>query len=206
MVDIIIKGIIIGLLISVPVGPIGMLCIQRTLSRGRISGIVTGIGATTSDLLYTIVTLFFLSFVIDFIEIHRLLIQLLGSLLLVGFGIFTYRSYPRAYNTNEEGSRRNLLGDFFTSLGLTFSNPLILFILIALFAQFNFITNESTPFVAATGIISILLGATLWWTTLTFAVSRFSRKISTGGLKIINKITGIIIVIIGVVGVVSSLL
>ena len=205
MIDIVFKGVIIGLLISVPVGPIGMLCIQRTLSRGRISGVVTGIGATTSDLLYTIITLFFLSFVIDFIELHKLLIQILGSALLIGFGIFTYRSYPRAHNTNEEGLRRNLIGDFFTSLGLTLSNPLILFILIALFARFNFITNESTVLVATTGIISILCGATLWWTTLTFIVSRFSRKLSTGGLKIINKITGIIIMVIGCVGVVSSL-
>ncbi|MDR0811641.1 MAG: LysE family transporter, partial [Paludibacter sp.] len=98
MLEIIIKGIIIGLFISVPVGPIGMLCIQRTLNRGRTAGIVTGIGATTSDLLYTIVTLFFLSFVIDFIEIHRFAIQLIGSVLMIGFGVFIYKSHPDMHN------------------------------------------------------------------------------------------------------------
>jgi len=205
MIGIIIKGMIIGLLISVPVGPIGMLCIQRTLNRSRTSGIVTGIGATTSDLLYTIVTLFFLSFVIDFIEIHRFAIQLIGSVLIMVFGIFIYRSHPHIHNTDKENPRHSLLGDFFTSFGLTLSNPLILFVLIALFARFNFITNESTLLIAAAGIISILGGATLWWTTLTFFVSRFRRKLNKGGLKIINKITGSIIIAVGCVGVVSCL-
>jgi len=86
MVEIIIKGIIIGLFVSVPLGPIGMLCIQRTLNRGRKFGIATGLGATTSDLVYTMITLFFLNFVIDFIEQQRYIIQLIGSIILIIFG------------------------------------------------------------------------------------------------------------------------
>jgi len=91
MVEIIIKGIIIGLFVSVPLGPIGMLCIQRTLNRGRKFGIATGLGATTSDLVYTMITLFFLNFVIDFIEQQRYIIQLIGSIILIIFGFFIYK-------------------------------------------------------------------------------------------------------------------
>ena len=86
MLDIIIKGVIIGLFISIPLGPIGMLCIQRTLNRGRKYGIATGLGATTSDLIYTFITLFFLTIVIDIVEQNRTLIQISGSVILIGFG------------------------------------------------------------------------------------------------------------------------
>ena len=83
MIEIIIKGIIIGLFISIPLGPIGMLCIQRTLNRGRKYGIATGLGATTSDLIYTMITLFFVSFVVDLIEQQRFIIELGGSIILI---------------------------------------------------------------------------------------------------------------------------
>ena len=86
MIEIIIKGIIIGLFISIPLGPIGMLCIQRTLNRGRKYGIATGLGATTSDLIYTMITLFFVSFVVDLIEQQRFIIELGGSIILIAFG------------------------------------------------------------------------------------------------------------------------
>ena len=88
MLELAIKGIIIGLCISVPLGPIGMLCVQRTLTRGRAHGIVTGLGATTSDLVYTFVTLFFLRFVIGFIEAHQVVFQFTGAIVVVLFGAF----------------------------------------------------------------------------------------------------------------------
>lgn len=206
MIEIIIKGIIIGLFISVPLGPIGMLCIQRTLNRGRRYGIATGLGATVSDLVYTIITLFFLSFVIDIIEHNRFIIQLIGSIILIGFGLFIFRSHPSTQPKPNEAAKHSLFGDFISSFGLTFSNPLVLFVLIALFARFEFITNKSTLLLSICGILSILGGALLWWAVLTFLVSRFKSKLNMRGLKIINQITGLIIILIGCVGVILSLL
>jgi threonine/homoserine/homoserine lactone efflux protein len=206
MIEIIIKGIIIGLFISIPLGPIGMLCIQRTLNRGRKYGIATGLGATASDLIYTIITLFFLSFVIDVIEQNRYIIQLAGSALLIGFGIFIFRSHPSRQPKPNEPIKHSLFGDFISSFGLTFSNPLVLFVLIALFARFEFITNDTTLFHSVAGIFSILCGALLWWSLLTYLVSHFRAKLNMRGLKIINQITGIVIILIGCVGVILSLL
>ena len=88
------KGILIGVLVSAPMGPIGVLCIQRTLNKGRSSGLFTGVGASLSDLIYAMLTGFGLSMIIDFIENYELLIQILGSIVLAGFGVYIYRQNP----------------------------------------------------------------------------------------------------------------
>jgi threonine/homoserine/homoserine lactone efflux protein len=204
MIETIYKGILVGLFVSIPLGPIGMLCIQRTLNRGQKYGIATGFGATASDLLYTIVSLFFLSFVLDLIEQYKFVIQISGSAILIIFGYFIFNSHPSAQPKPHESKQFSLFGDFITSFGLTLSNPLVLFVLIALFAKFEFITNESTFFEIAIGIASILSGALLWWSVLTFLVSKFRQKLNINGLRTINKVTGIVIIGIGIIGLVLS--
>lgn len=200
MLEIILKGILIGLCISVPLGPIGMLTIQRTLNRGQKYGLATGLGATASDFVYTIITFFFLSLVLDFIGTHRFVIQLLGSLVVTIFGYYIYRSNPSTQPKPNETFKHSLIGDFFSSFALTFSNPLVLFVLIALFARFEFVGEKTTIFASICGILSILGGALLWWSLLTFLVSRFKNKLNMRELKIINHITGVVIILIGCVG------
>jgi threonine/homoserine/homoserine lactone efflux protein len=183
-----------------------MLTIQRTLNRGQKYGIATGLGATFSDLIYTIVTLFFLSFVLDFIENHHFIIQLIGSIVVAAFGYYIFSSNPATQPKPNEPIKHTLLGDFASSFGLTFSNPLVLFVLIALFARFEFIGNRTTLFVSVCGILSILGGALLWWSLLTFLISRLKNKLNMRELKIINQITGTIIIGIGCAGLILSLL
>jgi threonine/homoserine/homoserine lactone efflux protein len=206
MLEIVIKGILIGLCISVPLGPIGMLCIQRTFNRGAKYGMITGLGATFSDFIYTIITLFFLSFVIDFIEVHKFIIQLTGSILVGVFGYYIFQSNPITQPKPNETKTHSLFGDFMSAFGLTFSNPLILFVLIALFARFEFIGTSTTLFVSICGILSILVGAILWWSLLTYIVTHFKNKLNMRELKIINQITGLIIILIGCVGLVLSII
>jgi threonine/homoserine/homoserine lactone efflux protein len=205
ILKIVVKGILIGLCISVPLGPIGMLCVQRTLNKGRKHGFVTGLGASASDLLYIIITLFFLSFVLNFISTNEFLFQLLGSILVCVFGVFIFRNNPSAQPKVQEKPNNSLFGDAFSAFALTLSNPLILFVLIALFARFNFVDNESDLAEIIIGIVSILTGATAWWVMLTFIVSRF-RKYLSFELKVINRITGIIIILIGIFGFLISYL
>ncbi len=200
MIETIIKGIIIGLFISVPLGPIGMLCVQRTLNRGRKHGIATGLGATMSDLIYTIVALFFVGFVVDFLEEKKIFIQIIGGLIVVFFGIFIYRSNPTRQPIPTQNNNSSIMSDFFSSFVLTLSNPLILLILIALFARFEFLDEETTTFNLVTGISSILGGAYLWWNTLTFFVGKFRNKLSYSRIKLLNRIIGIIIIAIGAFG------
>lgn len=200
MIETIIKGIIIGLFISVPLGPIGMLCVQRTLNRGRKHGIATGLGATMSDLIYTIVALFFVGFVVDFLEEKKIFIQIIGGLIVVFFGIFIYRNNPTRQPIPNQNNNSSIMSDFFSSFVLTLSNPLILLILIALFARFEFLDEETTTFNLVTGILSILGGAYLWWNTLTFFVGKFKNKLSYSGIKLLNRIIGIVIIAIGAFG------
>ena len=205
MIEVIIKGLIIGLFISVPLGPIGMLCIQRTLNHGRKYGIATGLGATTSDLIYTLITLFFLSFVLDIIEQNKYIIQLSGSIILIAFGLFIFRSHPANQPKPNERIKFSILSDYFTSFGLTLSNPLVLFVLIALFARFEFMTDIKSSLQYVIGILSILVGALIWWSTLTFLVNKFKQKLNRRDLKRINQTTGIIIVLIGIIGILYTL-
>ncbi|MDD2285971.1 MAG: LysE family transporter [Paludibacter sp.] len=205
MIETIIKGIIIGLFISVPLGPIGMLCVQRTLNRGRKYGIATGLGATTSDLIYTIIALFFIGFVVDFIEDKKAFIQIIGSLIVIIFGLFIFKNNPARQPIPNQNKSESLIGDFISSFILTFSNPLILLILIALFARLEFLDENTTIFHNVVGILSILGGALLWWSLLTLLVSKFRNKLSYSGIKLINRIIGIIIICIGSFGALYSL-
>ena len=95
--EILVKGVFIGIIASAPMGPVGVLCLQRTLNKGRFYGLVTGFGAALSDIIYALITGFGMSFVMDFItnERNMFILQLIGSAMLLVFGIMTYRSNPR---------------------------------------------------------------------------------------------------------------
>lgn len=206
MIEIILKGILIGLLVSIPLGPIGMLCVQRTLNRGRRYGIATGLGATISDLIYTVIALFFIGFVLDFLEDKKMIIQIIGSIIVILFGTFIYRSTPSRQPIPDHRNKETLLNDFLSSFILTLSNPLILFVLIALFARFEFLNNSTTLFSDLIGLLSILAGALLWWSVLTFLVSKFEKSLTYRGLKMMNKILGISIIVIGLFGILYNII
>lgn len=207
MITIVLHGIIIGLSISVPLGPIGMLCIQRTLNRGRKYGLATGFGATTSDIIYTVVALFFVSFVVDFIDSHRIVIQIAGAILIILFGIWIFRTNPAMQpRAKDSESSYSFFGDYITSFFLTLSNPLILFVLLALFARLGFVTHDTKFLKIIVGVISIVVGAGVWWLLLTYFASHFKNRLNVRGLRLINKATGAIILTLGIVGIVTVFL
>lgn len=201
------KGIVVGLSVSVPLGPIGMLIIQRTLTRGRKSGIMTGLGATASDLVYAAIVMFFLSFIIGFLENNKLILQLLGSIIVIVFGIFIFKSNPVVLPTiKDSDASYSKSSDFFTSFFLTLSNPLMIFVLIALFAQLNFIDTDSSLISLFAGFLGVFIGAFSWWLMMTSIVHKYRHLLNRKGLKLVNRITGIAIVIIGIVSTFYSIL
>ncbi len=201
--EIVLKGLIIGLSVSVPLGPIGMLCIQRTLNRGRKFGLITGLGATTSDIIYAIITMFFLNFVIGIVEQYQTIIQLVGSVVIALFGVWIYRSNPVVQPLLQDKPDNNFLSDYISSLLLTLSNPLILFVMIALFSQLEFVTSETSIMMHLIGLISIVGGAFIWWFILTGFSSRFRNKLNFRGLKIVNRVVGSIIIVFGIIGIIT---
>ena len=94
ILDLLVKGLIIGVVVSAPLGPVGVLCIQRTLNKGRWYGFVTGIGACLSDIIYALITGYGMSFMDEFLMKHQVLLQIVGSVMLFVFGVFTFRSNP----------------------------------------------------------------------------------------------------------------
>ncbi|MDE6134142.1 MAG: LysE family translocator [Muribaculaceae bacterium] len=198
------RGIAIGALISAPMGPIGMLVIQRTLGKGRWPGFFTGMGASLSDVIYCLLTGFCLSFITGFIERHQMMITLVGSIVLAAFGIFLIRKNPTRSLKTARMEGVNYWSDFVTGFLLTFSNPLILFFIIGLFARFSFILPEFSVWHHIMAYSTIVLGAMMWWMAVTALVSRLGRRINMRSLKLINRIIGIILIIMSVIGSISA--
>lgn len=205
LVYMILRGLIIGVVVSAPMGPVGIYCIQRTLDKGRLSGFYTGVGAAISDLIYCLLTGFGLSFIEEFINTHRSPIQLLGSIVLIFFGIWLMRKKPDgqiALDADHGAPSRE--GDILKGFALTFSNPLILFLIIGLFAQFNFVIEDMKFYHYVLGFIGIIGGALGWWWLVTHFVDKLRGHFNQRTMKMINTVIGVIILIFAGVGIFSS--
>ncbi|MDE5997518.1 MAG: LysE family translocator [Muribaculaceae bacterium] len=201
----ILRGIVIGVVVSAPMGPVGIYCIQRTLDKGRLSGLYTGIGASVSDLIYCLLTGFGLSFIEDFINIHRSPIQLIGSVVLIFFGIWLIRKKPDgSIAADADHGAPSREGDILKGFALTFSNPLILFLIIGLFAQFNFVIEGMKFYHYILGFVGIIAGALGWWWLVTYFVDKLRGHFTQRTMKFINMVIGIIILIFAAVGIISS--
>lgn len=195
--DIIIKGMMVGIICSAPMGPIGVLCVQRTLNKGRWYGFVTGLGATLSDVIYALITGFGMSFVMELIDNpqNKFFLQISGSILLFCFGVYCFKTDPRKnMHRGKKNQKGTLLNNFITAFIVTFSNPLIIFLFLATFAQFAFVIPDH-PLEMSLGYISIAGGAILWWYGLTWLIDKVKDFFSVNGIVIINKIIGTIVMV-----------
>ena len=199
------RGLAIGALISAPMGPIGMLIIQRTLSKGRWPAFFTGIGAALSDLFYCLLAGFGLSFITDVIERHQFALQVFGSIVMAAFGLFLFRKNPTRSLKTAEVDGRSYWSDFISGFFLTVSNPLILFFIIGLFARFNFILPEYEIFHYVWAYLTILGGALVWWYLVTFLVSKLRSRFNVRSLWLVNRIVGSILIAMAVIGVLLAI-
>jgi len=205
LLDLTVKGLLIGIVASAPMGPVGVLTIQRTINKGRWFGLVTGLGAALSDIVYAIITGVGMSFVIEFIENPRTMyvLQLVGSVLLFVFGWYTFHTKPQLRQPSNK--RGTLANNCLTGFLVTFSNPLIIFLFIALFARFTFVVPEHIG-QQILGYISIFLGAMMWWCGLTYVVDVLRATFDLSRIGLINRIIGSIVMIVSILGLLSTLL
>lgn len=202
IIDIICKGILIAILVSAPMGPIALLCIQRTLNKGQWHGFFSGVGAALSDLLYAGIVCFGMGLVIDFIEKYQNILQIIGSIFFLIFGIYTFRSNPSKQLHKPKEQINSISQDVISAFFLTLSNPLIIFVYIVGFSRFNFISSEETLFSILLGLLSILIGALSWWFLITFLAAKLRKVINLRGLWLLNKIVGTVIIVLSVLGLV----
>ena len=197
LLDIVFKGMLIGIIASAPMGPVGVLCVQRTLNKGRWYGFITGCGATLSDIIYAGITGLGMGMVVELVsnDTNRFYLQIAGSLMLLGFGIFTYRTDPTRKMRKPGQKKGTLTHNGITAFFVTLSNPLIIFLFMALYAQFSFGLQPDKPIEMVAGFISIVGGALLWWWGLSWLVDKIRLKFDNNGIRIINRIIGTLVIL-----------
>jgi threonine/homoserine/homoserine lactone efflux protein len=205
--ELVLKGLFVGIIASAPTGPVGILCIQRTLRKGKDYGIATGLGAALSDLIYALITGFGMSFVMDFIQnaANMFKMQLIGSGMLLVFGIYMFRSDPKKNFHPVSKEKGTLFHNFITAFLVTLSNPLIVFLFIALFARFAFVVPNQ-PVVQIIGYLSMFCGAMLWWFGLTYIINKIRTHFSVRYIRILNLTIGGIVILASLFGFAFTLL
>ena len=181
-------------------GPVGVLCVQRTLNKGRWYGFITGIGAAVSDMIYAAITGYGMSYVMDVLSNQqtKMYLQIVGSVMLLLFGLYTYRSDPTKKIHNSGNGKGTLWHNGLTAFLVTFSNPLIIFLFLACYAQVAFVMPNH-PFEMFVGFLSIVFGALLWWYGLTWLIDKIRGKFDDNGIKIINQFIGAVVVLCSII-------
>lgn len=195
------KSILMWMAIVASIGPIGLLCINRTLKYGFWAGIITGLGVSVADAIYGCVSGFGLTFISNFLISHQFVIRLVGGLFLcyLGFKIF----FKAATSTSIAENKKTYVGDFLSAFILTLTNPMTIITFIAVFASMG-IGSVYTGYNHAVVIIAgIFFGSLLWYLILSSLVSIAHKRINAEIMKWINRISGIIIIVFGILAIVG---
>jgi threonine/homoserine/homoserine lactone efflux protein len=196
------KGIIFGFSIAAPVGPIGVLCIRRTLAEGRMYGLVSGLGAATADAIYGCIAGFGLAFISDILIGQQTWLRLIGGAFLCWLGVRTFVSRPaeRAASASGEG----LLGAYASTLFLTLTNPATILAFAAIFAGLGVVSAAGGNYLSAGMLVlGVFTGSALWWLILSGGISLFRGRFGPDALRWVNRISGIIIAGFGLLALVS---
>ena len=188
------KSIILGFSVSAPVGPIGLLCIQRTLTKGQMAGFFTGLGASTANMIYASFAAFGFSVVSSFLLEQQFILRIIGGEFLLYLGVKIFLAKPAERAASLEGN--GLIRVYLSTLFLMITNPTTILNFVAMFAGLGFDKTASSPSTAFIFVSGVFLGAIFWWFLLSFSVSIFKNKI-TPYLKSVNKIAGMLIISLG---------
>lgn len=204
MIITLLKGIIIGIIISAPLGPVGILCLRETMHGGRREGLLTGLGATLSDVLYGFVVYWGVGLVLDFVVKYDPHLRLIGGVVIFMFALLLYqRSKHEVKSTpTQRLSKMHGLRKVVTAFLVTIANPFIMLLMLPLYTRFQFVQESATPglelLIALTGLA---IGCMLWWYILTTTVRFITSRAGHGGIRIISRIIAGVLGILGLVGI-----
>lgn len=199
----ILKGVVLGFSIAAPVGPIGILCIRRTLQFGRFSGLFSGLGAAAADTVFGIIAAFGMTFISNFLLNSQPYLHLIGGVFLIYLGLKTF--FHKPIEKLQAVQHKSLIGDFISTFFLTITNPMTILSYVAIFAGLG-LSNQSTSYPNAIGLVGgVFLGSALWWLLLSEGVTLFRKKVSQKVMLWINRMAGIIITGFGIAALVSKL-
>ncbi len=195
------RGLIIGFSIAAPVGPIGVLCIRRTLAEGRVTGLASGLGAATADALCGCIAGFGLTFISNFLISQQFWLRLIGGGFLCYLGLRTLLAKPAEQAASAQG--KGLVGAYASTFFLTITNPLTILAFAAILAGLGAGGDSGNYLSAAVLVLGVFIGSTLWWFILSGGVSLFRTKFTPRALRWVNIISGLIIIGFGLMALLS---
>jgi threonine/homoserine/homoserine lactone efflux protein len=188
------KGMVVGFAIAAPVGPIGVLCIRRSLAEGRQVGLVTGLGAATADAVYGCVAAFGLTVISGFLVGHRSWLAFFGGLFLCYLGVRTFMSKPPRQGLKIRSG--GLLAAYLSTLFLTLTNPTTILSFAAVFAGFGL--GATPDYLAASALVAgVFLGSAFWWFVLSSGVAVFRSRVSLVWMQAVNRLWGCVLAVFG---------
>lgn len=197
-----IKGIVIGFSIAAPIGPIGLLCIKRSMVRGPAAGLVTGLGAATADAFYGCIAGFGLTFITGFLLDMKTELHVIGGLFLCFMGWQTMRQKPRRQNEPDSAFKGFSLS-YLSALFLTLTNPMTIMAFMAIFAGLGLAGSENGYTSSSILVAGVFTGSSLWWIILTFGIARLGQRLSQNIQERTNRLTSIVLILFGIWALVS---
>lgn len=191
-----VKGIVVGVVIAVPVGPVGILCLRRTIFEGRLSGLVSGLGAATADALFGVVAAFGLTLVARWLISWEDWLRAAGGVYLLYSGGSALLSKAHERRTEESG-RETLVRGFASAFALTITNPVTILVFLAIFAALGLGGAQAALLHAAFLVLGVWIGSFVWWLALSLGVGVFHRSIEPRHLAWISRGSGLILFLTG---------
>ena len=200
-----VRGLLIGLSIAATVGPMSVLCIQRTLNKGQLYGLASGLGIATADGVYGSIAAFGLTLITNFLIHEQIWIRLIGGLFLMYLGVKTVLSKPPERAEALNMKTNSYLRAYASTFLLTVTNPLTILSFAAIFAGIGIGSASKSVLSATAVVLGVFSGSTLWWIILTSAINLLRKKMNSQLLLWINRISGAIITLFGIVALLSLL-
>lgn len=191
-----IKGLVMGFSIAAPVGPVGLLCIRRTLANGRLSGFVSGLGAATADGIYGLIAGLGLTILSVLLINQQFWLRLVGGAFLIFLGVRTFLARPATDAV--QASHKGLLSDYLTTLFVTLTNPLTIIAFAAVFAGLGMVSSTRYYLSVISLVSGVFLGSAAWWLLLSAGVGVFKNRVTTKTMQWINRVSGVLITGFGI--------
>lgn len=197
------KGVLIGLSVAAPIGPMAVLCIRRTLSNGRWLGLISGMGVALADAIFGGIAAFGLTSISNLLVSHQHVIRLVGGAFLVYLGVVTIRSVAAPIDAGSQTQRGGYAVALGSTFGLTLTNPLTILAFAAIFAGVGFAEEQRGSASALLLVLGVFAGSMLWWSLLTSGVVLLRGRLTASRLTWANRLSGAVILTFGVIAILS---
>lgn len=194
--SLVVKGFISGLIVAIPIGPVGAVCFHRLLVNGKKSGVVSGMGGALADSIYGLIGFYGLNFITKYLILNQLFFRFLVGFILIFLGIRTL--YHKKPSKNIVDTNTSLVTDFISTFSLTITNPFLIIVFVEIFHKMKLRHYSHDPYLGAALFAGIFLGSVIWWIVLAVIMKIFKIKIKPGFEKHVNKFFGILIIIFGI--------